>query len=211
MGTVTRPQNATPLVLRQQADEKPSFERSSRAGPKSHAALDNQALSTTVQVNARSFWLRIEKVTIPQIECSLHGGWSRVFLPSSGFSEVFQTGWSFPRSLICVHGAVLPISALPDMTDGTYLPPYHAVTLLGSSSPHCLRSLCIPSSVKTLLHDCFSHCKFLSNVTFELGSRLSRMEKSAFSKCLSFCSICILRLLKGPVQSPLIGARVFRP
>jgi hypothetical protein len=38
-----------------------------------------------------------------------------------------------------------------------------------------------PSSVEVLSERCFSECKSLSSVTFESGSKLSRIEKNAFA------------------------------
>jgi hypothetical protein len=54
-----------------------------------------------------------------------------------------------------------------------------------------LSSICIPSSVDRLCQLCFSRCEALSVVTFERGSPLSRIDRSAFFNCLSLSSICI--------------------
>jgi hypothetical protein len=40
----------------------------------------------------------------------------------------------------------------------------------------------LPSSVEVLGERCFSHCGSLSSITFESGSRLSRIEKWTFSQ-----------------------------
>jgi hypothetical protein len=45
--------------------------------------------------------------------------------------------------------------------------------------------------VKTLCEQCFSHCRSLSAVTFESGSRLSRIESYAFEYCTRLASICL--------------------
>jgi hypothetical protein len=58
---------------------------------------------------------------------------------------------------------------------------------------YCI-SLCsihIPSSIGKLGPHCFSYCPRLSAVTFESGSRLSMIGRSAFSDCFSLDVICI--------------------
>jgi hypothetical protein len=54
-----------------------------------------------------------------------------------------------------------------------------------------LRAICIPSSVKRLCEECFSHCEFLSKVAFEPGSVLCCIENKAFFNCPVLSSIHI--------------------
>jgi hypothetical protein len=54
-----------------------------------------------------------------------------------------------------------------------------------------LQSICLPASVETIRLRCFEGCKNLSSLTFEPGSRLSRLGDWAFADCRSFQSICI--------------------
>jgi hypothetical protein len=54
-----------------------------------------------------------------------------------------------------------------------------------------LRTICIPSSVETIQHDCFCGCQSLATVTFESGSRLSCIQGVLFCNCSSLRSISI--------------------
>jgi hypothetical protein len=49
----------------------------------------------------------------------------------------------------------------------------------------------IPKNITVLPANCFAYRATISRVIFESGSRLSRIEKSAFSQCESLSSICI--------------------
>jgi hypothetical protein len=54
-----------------------------------------------------------------------------------------------------------------------------------------LRSVFIPSSVEIIGHSCFWRCQALSSLSFERGSSLRQIEKSAFSGCTSLQSLYI--------------------
>jgi hypothetical protein len=54
-----------------------------------------------------------------------------------------------------------------------------------------LSFICIPSSVTIICAGCFCACDNLSRLTFELGSKLSRIERNAFEQCASLSSIAI--------------------
>jgi hypothetical protein len=54
-----------------------------------------------------------------------------------------------------------------------------------------LSSICIPSSVQIISIQCCSGCANLSTVTFEPGSKLSRLKDEAFRGCSSLSSICL--------------------
>jgi hypothetical protein len=45
-----------------------------------------------------------------------------------------------------------------------------------------LIEISIPASVEVIGEECFAFCTLLSSVTFESGSRLSRIENQAFGK-----------------------------
>jgi hypothetical protein len=83
-----------------------------------------------------------------------------------------------PRSLICCHGCALDVQRVH-------------VKRFSIGDP-ALVSACIPSSVEILYQRCFLGARALSTVTFEAGSKLSRIELLAFEYCISFSSICIL-------------------
>jgi hypothetical protein len=51
-------------------------------------------------------------------------------------------------------------------------------------------------SVQVLPSNCFSHCRSLASLTFELGSGLRRIDESAFSNCYSLTWICIPALVE---------------
>jgi hypothetical protein len=55
-----------------------------------------------------------------------------------------------------------------------------------------LSAICIPSSVIDLGRHCFGNCLSLSTVTFEAGSKLSKIDKSVFSGCPSLVSFLCL-------------------
>jgi hypothetical protein len=67
-----------------------------------------------------------------------------------------------------------------------------------------LSSICIPASVEQLSLDCFYDCRWLLEVVFESGSRLSRLGDAAFWGCYSLSSICI------PASVETIGENCFR-
>jgi hypothetical protein len=78
-----------------------------------------------------------------------------------------------------------------------------ATTLIGYMVGHnlVLKSICIPSSVEILCKGCFYECKNLSSVIFEIGSKLSVIDKRAFMYCTSLTSICLPATVKTLGQS----------
>jgi hypothetical protein len=60
-----------------------------------------------------------------------------------------------------------------------------------------LQSICIPSSVETVVRFCFRYCSRLSVLTFESGSRISNFGRGAFAQYSSLRSICLLSSLTG--------------
>jgi hypothetical protein len=65
-----------------------------------------------------------------------------------------------------------------------------------------LIEIIIPSSVEILGGWCFSECRLLSSVTFESGSKLSRIEQQAFNQ-----TGLIEIILPSSVE--ILGARCF--
>jgi hypothetical protein len=54
-----------------------------------------------------------------------------------------------------------------------------------------LQSICIPSSIISISKDCFHWCQGLSFLAFELGSRLSAIERGAFGECFALLSMSL--------------------
>jgi hypothetical protein len=72
---------------------------------------------------------------------------------------------------------------------------------------HCLlvMSIVIPASVEVIGAACFKACSDLSDVTFELGSKLLDIEGSAFQMCPSLKVIRVPSRLVGLCQRCLPG------
>jgi hypothetical protein len=56
-----------------------------------------------------------------------------------------------------------------------------------------ITSVAIPRHVQFICSSCFSHCKSLSSISFEIESELTRIELYAFYPCSSLKSITIPR------------------
>jgi hypothetical protein len=56
-------------------------------------------------------------------------------------------------------------------------------------------SVCIPSTVDVIGRSFWRDCQFISNVSFESGSRLSRIEEFVFGYCHYLKSICLPSLV----------------
>jgi hypothetical protein len=96
----------------------------------------------------------------------------------------------FPRSFLCFHGCALEVTEI-DLESN----PAESADFV---------SACIPARVARLCQCRPQDRKALSHVTFEAGSKLSRIESYAFPLCASLSSICI------PASVEILCANCFR-
>jgi hypothetical protein len=62
--------------------------------------------------------------------------------------------------------------------------------------------------VKILGSGCFSYCRSLQTLTFEPGSKLTRIEDSALKSCFSLASICLPASLETIDGSAFAGTQI---
>jgi hypothetical protein len=81
----------------------------------------------------------------------------------------------------------------------------HRVWTVAPISYHCTlaKIICISASVEIIADSSFADCDTLSNVSFEFGSNLQRIEAHAFSRCSFLQSIQI------PASVEFLGLRCF--
>jgi hypothetical protein len=71
-------------------------------------------------------------------------------------------------------------------------------------------SICLPASVKILEEGSFMLCNSLCSLTFESGSKLSRIEAKAFQGCSRLTSIVIPKSIEELRPRWALGSSLYR-